>query len=334
MICPKCNTPKRKGKYCDCCGYPLDGSILFNPVTITLTEIYEKWKFLHFRRVSANSVDSYITAYKKLIPLHDEPFCKIRAIDIQTILDGLNSNKAMSMSTNKRIIDLYSQLCQYAMMEDIINVNYAKFLINNGYTPKETDVFLDDEIVALFDYANKKENIHCETARITLCLIFLGYRPNEFFNITSNNISIHDRYIISGSKTIAGQDRMIPIADCIFPYIREWYIHHILPNKDVSFLVQSEKGMRITLNNWRRRNFYPLMEELEINNSNRHLTPYSARHTFATLCCRSGVADNIRTDFMGHVDANFTHKVYTHLHLPDYRIEIAKIDTLINKSAT
>ena len=324
MLCKKCGKETTLGNYCSHCGAFLSAGVQ----EISLMELKKMWSVTHYKRIKEKTKYDYENIWKKFSAYYDTPFTHIRASDIQNLID---SNSHLSKSTLNQIKVLYSLLCKFAVNERIVPPNYKAYLYNSGVKKKTVEIFSDREIVKLKECADKKESRYWKDARIVMCLIFLGYRPNELFSITYDKIFLKEKFIVSGSKTEAGDNRFVPIPDIIIRYVSEIYVHSFIYKKNSRFLFQNQKGNRINLDNWRYRNFYPLMEELEINDKflkDNRIKPYSARHTFASLCFRANVSDAIKIKMIGHTDVSLTNEIYTHVNVEQYRQEIEKIDKL------
>ncbi|MEG0305243.1 MAG: site-specific integrase [Oscillospiraceae bacterium] len=335
MNCVKCERKVSEGRYCPFCGWDQSRSVAF-PIH-TLGELHEHWKKLHYRRIGAKSRETYDTSWRKLEKYADVFVEHITAVEYQEIIDEC---AGASRSAQQKIKNLCSQLCKHAMTFGLLQVNFAAFLILDGYNSRETEIFSDEEISKLITYANDKGNEFWYAARVTLCLIFTGFRPNEFFDIQKETVNLKENILIGGSKTKMGKNRIIPILPPIRKYIVEWYLSRKSSTKEIKhYLVESEKGHRMDLHNWRVREFYPLMADLGINPPYMNLQkdycprirPYSARHTFATIAYRSGVRPEVIQKLVGHVSFDFTSKVYIHGSVPDLREETQKISVLFGE---
>ena len=108
-------------------------------------------------------------------------------------------------------------------------------------------------------------------------MAYTGMRPSEFLKIKTENIVLKDRYMKDGLKTAAGFDRIIPIAECIFPFIKAMY------NPECRYLFPDESGKELSYNNYCRKFFEPAMIKLNLE----HL-PHDGRHT----CARSQSGNN------------------------------------------
>ena len=79
-------------------------------------------------------------------------------------------------------------------------------------------------------------------------------RPGSIISMETKNIHIDEQYMIGGVKTAGGKNRVIPIADCILPFIKELY------NPSNEFLL----GSRMSYDTFTKNYFYPVLNELNI----------------------------------------------------------------------
>lgn len=219
----------------------------------------------------------------------------------------------------EKIRNLASQLCKFAMQEDLINKNYAQFLQLPPMQESNRQPFSDEDIKILLSNDND------ETVKIILILIYTGFRPSEFFNLEVKNIDIEKWFIRGGGKTEAGRNRIVPISPKIQQYVKYFYTKAKL--KGQKYLIVNSRGNRLDVNNFRNRYFYKTLEDLGIleNENDRHLTPYSTRHTFATLCDRAGIDENLLIKMIGHTTKKTTDKFYIHKTEEDMQKAISSI---------
>lgn len=298
--------------------------------TYILRTLYEEWAAVHFRGLTPSGIQGYKTAWKYLQPIANSKVRELRTADFQMCID-LCAEK-YSRNQCEKIRQLASQLCKKAMEYDLLNKNYAQFTVLPKAQTKQKEIFADDEILLL------KQHDSDERARIILTFIYTGFRPNELFSVTIDNVNLEKGYIIGGSKTDAGIDRKVPIHPDIMPYIKQWYetassAKVIQMNQN---LLTTKNGNKYNLKNFRSRQFYPLLLELGIlklpegekafsKDNPPRLTPYSTRHTFASLASRSGMKAEILQEIMGHEDYSTTVNYYEHFEIKDLQSEIMKL---------
>ncbi len=266
-------------------------------INMTLENIFECWKSAHYRDLSKQAIDAYNAAWKYLITYSSKKFRDLKASDIQICIDDAVS-KGKSKATCEKIRSLYSQLCKYAMSQDIISQNYSQFLKLPKSSKKEKEIFTESEIQLLLSNDNN------ETAMIILILIFSGMRIGELFDIKKEKVYLNDTYpyLIGGKKTEARTNRIIPIHSSILRYIKYFYL------KPGKYLISNSIGNRMNEKNFRERNYYPLLQKVGISKK----TPHSTRHTFATVLQANGAKPEDLIKVIGHADYEITTENYIH----------------------
>ena len=278
-------------------------------INMTLKNIFDNWKSVHYRDLSKQAADAYNAAWNYISPFSSKKFKDLRATDIQTCIDDAVSS-GKSKATCEKIRSLYSQLCKYAMSQDIITQNYAQFVKMPKDEKKEKKPFSNSEIKTLLSHDND------ETAMIILILIFSGMRIGELFDIKKENVYLDDvpPRIIGGKKTEAGTNRIIPIHSQILKYIKYFY------DKPGKYLISNSQGQRMSENNFRNREYYPYLEDHNIEKK----SPHSTRHTFATMLQAEGAKPEDLIRVIGHTDYKTTTENYIHQ-------DITKLSEMIEK---
>ena len=262
---------------------------------LTFTQIYELWKPVHAREVTASQMGAYASAYKNCTELHDMKFRALRKSDFQAVVLKLEAADK-SKSTCEKVLQLFGQLSKWAMDECIINQNYAQNVRTTAQQKSTRQPFTNADIKAM----QKSQN---PAADIALILIASGARPNELFSVPL--INCHEDYFIGGSKTEAGKNRVIPVSPvglAAYQKLRRQAIE-----KRCQFLIDAYEGNR-TVSNYTKRDFKSLMKEL----GREGMTTYNCRHTFVTLAVNAGVPQAKLMQIVGHVDKTITDR-YTHM---------------------
>lgn len=287
---------------------------------LTFAEIFQilyedKYKY----QTSRNSKKSWFNNFKKL---HDRKINTITLFDLQEVIDN-SKDKGKKDSTLSHMKLIASDIFEYAVIHQYINrdndfTSYIDISIKektNTDSPKHIP-FTINEIGTLIQ-TNTIES------KIVLIYIFSGCRPIELLNIHTSNIFIdidNDddginkkiSYMITGSKTEAGKDRIVPIHDFIKPFIIELLHDH----SDYLIVRNNIKDKSL----WYRRYFLKAMKQLNM----KHL-PYDTRHTFSTLAKLNKMDNFSRKRIMGHKSKDITDDVYTHTIINQLYDEIHKI---------
>lgn len=273
----------------------------------TFSQVYEEWKAEHFREIGEKGAESYTRAYGVFSPLHEKKFRELRTADFQSVLDQSSARSNSALSKLKQLI---TQMSQWAIRQELITTNFASFVKLPEQEKKEKEIFTDADI-------EKLKNDGSQTAKIVLMLIYTGMRIGELFALQKENV--HETYVVGGEKTEAGRNRIIPVRSEGRAYFAEFK-----ERASGDLLITGYNGQRI-IANFRRRDYYPLLEKLGISRK----TPHATRHTFASWA----VANNIRTELLqrmlGHADYSTTANIYEHFNIDQLVEAIDVADTLL-----
>ena len=282
-------------------------------IIMSLGDVFESWKKIHYRDLSKDAISNYNSAWKYIEVYGSKKIKDLRAPDIQKCLDDAVAS-GRSRATCEKIRSLYSQLCKYAMSQDIISQNYAQFLKLPKADKKEKETFSESDIKILLS------NDTDRTAKIVLILIFSGLRIGELFDMKKENAYLDDSppRLIGGKKSEAGTNRIIPIHSAIINYIKYFY------NESGNYLISNKVGNRLNEKNFREREYYPLLERLGITRK----SPHSTRHTFATLLQAKGAKPEDLIKVIGHADYETTTENYIHQNIDKLSemIELLKVE--------
>lgn len=288
---------------------------------LTVEQTYKKWSDAHYQNLTKNGEQGYTNAWHYYTNIKGMKMRDIKTSHIQNCID--QAAELHGRSVCEKVKSLGMQLCKYAMQEDIINKNYAEFVQLPPAVKPETHPFTDKEIKTLL---NNDDNRIC---RIILCMIFTGFRPTEFFSIEVKNVDIKNMFIRGGAKTEAGKNRIVPIYSGIQQYFIEFYNDAVQSQR--KYLFVNQRGNKIDVNNFRNRYFYKTLLDIGIlkDENDKHVTPYSTRHTFATLCDRADIDDDLIIRMIGHTTKKTT-QIYIHKTEKDMKSAIEAISKTAN----
>ncbi len=258
---------------------------------LTYTELYEKYCKERYIDKEEPIPNQYIAAFKRSSNLHNLLFVDIRTGNIQEAIDNCDKG----YSTKKNIKILANLLYKYSIANDLTSKNYAEFVkLPVQENSRMHKPFTSSELETLWTNANDA-NI-----RIALIYCYTGLRPTELLRIENENVFLEERYMLGGIKTAAGRNRVIPIAEKIYPFIEEWY------NQENKYLITTNDGERIDTYDKLRYKCWDRNKLLRT-----HL-PHDGRHTCATLLDNAGVNQVLTQRILGHASKTITQKVYTH----------------------
>ncbi len=159
-----------------------------------------------------------------------------------------------------------------------------------------------------------------------IALLACGVRIYELLHFKHEDFSPHGIRCLSDRRLQdrGRRNRIIPILDFGIPVFEHAYATSV----ENGPLFPNGKGGFWNEKNWRNRKFYPFLEEIGIQpnpydeNGKRKpefagklatYTPYTTRHTYASLCDRAGVNKDILKRAVGHTPKSKTlDEVYLH----------------------
>lgn len=269
----------------------LSGQSLTERYNMTFAEVFEAWSAEHYHEVGPKAVEAYNRAFDVFAPLHDKIFRSLRTADFQTVLDP---HMTKSHSTVNKYKQLITQMSSWAIREELISTNFAKFVRLPENVKKEKEIFSDAEI-------QKLEADGSDAAKIVLMLLYTGMRIGELFSLPLSDY--HESYVVGGEKTEAGRNRIIPIR----PEGKQ-YFAYFAKQATGEMLLSGYDGQKVPAN-FRRRDYYPLLDRLGIERK----TPHATRHTYASRAVKEGLPPEMLQKILGHADYSTTANIYTHI---------------------
>ena len=133
----------------------------------------------------------------KAEPLHRRRIAELKTEDYQAIIQQI-ADAGGSRSLCEKQRQLFSQLCQYAIHQDIIHTNYATALSLPSPSAPKTRVLSAAEVSAIWGMAN--DSRLGETAKIALVLVYTGMRLNELLTVRRDDVHLAEGYLIGGEK--------------------------------------------------------------------------------------------------------------------------------------
>lgn len=268
----------------------LTGRSLDERYNMTFADVFEAWKQEHYKELTKSGRSQYDIAFQVFSSLHKKKFRDLRTADFQAAIDPHMKKTHSTVSKYKQLI---TQMSKWAIREELITTNFASFVKLPENVKKEKEVFTDSDITKL-------EADGSETAKIILMLIYTGMRIGELFSLPLEDY--HETYVVGGEKTEAGRNRVIPIR-----LEGRGYFAYFAAQATGPLLLSGYTGDKVTAN-FRRRNYYPLLDKLGIERK----TPHATRHTYASRARKAGMPPEILQKILGHADYSTTANIYVH----------------------
>lgn len=277
-------------------GFDLDAS------KITLGEVYERW----YKRIevdaSTSTLNIHKMSYTRFGSLANKRLKDIKTDHLQDWLDSLD----LKHGSKNKIKSTLNQLYGYAVKNDLITKNYASFVEAKGKTEKTGALFTDNQISELWS------KLDIPLVQDLLILIYTGMRIGELLAVDKDHVYLEDKYIIGGSKTEAGRNRVIPIHDKILPLIQERLEHQ-------NYIIAVEDGKQMTYSRFQKR-FNRLMEKLGYDHK-----IHDTRKTAISIMHRYDIPMETIRIIVGHSGKGVTEQVYLYKEPHELVMEINKV---------
>ena len=211
-------------------------------------------------------------------------------------------------SVHRHMVSL-RQFYKFLSRENFIKLNvmsYFEIGKKGSYLP---EVLSQKEVLQLIESIEVKDAVSSRNRCMVELLYASGLRVSELCSLTLYDINIRKRYVKCIGK--GNKERIVPMNEVVSQYL-DYYIRNyrseFLKNKETQFLFLNDKGNQIS-----RDHFYHILQKLAFNaNINKHISPHTLRHTFATHLLENEADLRAIQEMLGHSDISTT-TIYTHV---------------------
>jgi len=245
-------------------------------------------------------------------PLYEDKILELKYKKMQDVIDNSKnvfSGKDLGYTARGFIKTVCVKIFECAINEYDLPIQNPAIKLSAGEKVKSNKhiPFTDNEMSILWGMQFN------DTIKILLIYAYSGLRPNEIFITKKEDIHLDENYFVTGSKTKAGKNRVIPI----HPKVKHLFEYFYKNDCDRPFTKIYDN---FNYDKYKRE-FSKLMEELNFNH-----TPYDGRHTFITKMKYARADEYLLKLIVGHSIGDITEKVYTHRKIEELYNEILKIN--------
>lgn len=270
------------------------------------SEVLEKWKEQHFKKLEPKTVKQYRSACKWFEPINSIPIVELNTLHLQELFDKI----PLAPASKRLVKAVLKQIYKYALKMEIVAKDYSEFIeMDKKKAVIKRKIFTTEEILKLWEY---KELENVDTI---LIMIYTGLRIGELLTIKNQDIDLENRTIRGGIKTEAGKNRLIPINIEILPLIKNRL------RADREYLITGSRGKRMCYQHYHIK-FNEVMEKLMMAH-----TIHDCRHTFASLLSNADANQSSIAKIIGHSSYTTTEKIYTHKDIDELKkaVDLIKI---------
>ena len=177
------------------------------------------------------------------------------------------------------------------------------------------------------------KNIRADYRPYVIARFFTGMRTNEinglkwkFVDFKRRQILVREGWVLGETTYLKtdGSSRDIDMSQAVYDCLQE----QLKITKGQTYVFCNNAGMPISLNNFAKRVWTPLLAFLGIE----YRKPYETRHTAATLWLASGEAPEYIARQMGHTTTEMLFRVYSR-YVPNLtRNDGSAFDSMISNS--
>lgn len=213
-----------------------------------------------YEKLSKSKQIAYDIAWKRLKPLHALPIDSITVSDLREVV----RKECRSYYTAHDVKILLSHLYKLAGADGFVNKDLPSYIELPKLEEKEREPFTDEEQRLLWKFYDEGG----KDAALPLVMIATGMMPGEMRKLRVEMVDLENRKITgAGMKTDVRKKLSIILPDDICPVLED-----VMEGRTDGFV------FKMCEQNFYNR-YYQALEDAGIE---RHLTPYSCRHTTAT----------------------------------------------------
>ncbi len=275
------------------------------------------------RGLAENSLDSYTRDLEKLrsfLALHSISFDKAKTRDLQLFIKEL-SEIGLERTSIARIISGLRGFYKYLIEERVVEHDPTESLDLKTPRRKPPEVLTVHEIEAIFAKPDLATPKGIRDKAILEFLYATGSRVSEATTLATNQLYLDDGIVRLFGK--GNKERIVPIGKAARFAMVE-YLNKVRP----LFLRSSKMTNAVFLNQLRgtglsRMTVWNIIQEYANQAKiEKHLTPHTFRHSFATHLLEGGADLRVVQELLGHASI-MTTEIYTHIDR-SYLLEVHK----------
>ena len=219
---------------------------------------------------------------------------QIKTMHLQNVV-----NNCKSVSSQRQIKSVFCNLFRYALANDLVQKDYsASVKTQDRQASTLHRPFTMEELGWLW------QNVDSDAIKAILLQAYTGMRMSELAGIRMENVHLKEQYMVGGIKTAAGKNRTIPIANCILPLVKHFYMISKFSRFDFLVMPDAKRGLFVAAGRVNMMAVY--RKSFPVH------TTHDARHTFVTMAENAGVRSATIKKIVGHTGGNVTEDIYTH----------------------
>ena len=225
----------------------------------------------------------------------------------------------IAASSQARMISGLKAFFTYLVLEKLIQEDPMELIDTPRIGRKLPDVLTPDEVMRVLTSLDMSKPGSTRNRAMMETLYSCGLRVSELVNLKISQIHARDGFLRVIGK--GNKERLVPVGDVALDWIKH-YMEQTRNHQDISaghedFVFLNARGKQLT----RMTVFNVIREAAQQAAVEKHISPHTFRHSFATHLVEAGADLRAVQEMLGHASI-ITTEIYTHLDRGRLREEI------------
>lgn len=264
------------------------------------------------RGLADNSLNAYRSDLAKLSQwLHQATKHGLLSADKSDLLAylGVMIEQGKKPRSSARSLSCMRQFYQYALRENLVSTDPSAQLESPALGRPLPKSLSEAEVEALLKAPDEETPEGLRDRAMLELLYATGLRVSELIGLRPDQLSLAQGVVRVIGK--GGKERLVPLGDEAHHWITAYMRHarpQLLHEKPGNFLFVTRRGDGMT----RQAFWYRIKKHAQTAGINKHLSPHTLRHAFATHLVNHGADLRVVQMLLGHSDLSTT-QIYTHV---------------------
>ncbi len=255
-----------------------------------------------------NSVEAYLLDVENFAQYYKKNIINIKPEEIISYMAFMR-RAGLSLETILRRLSGLSCFYDYLLIEKEIKTNPVEFVSKPKKWDKLPEFLSFDEVEKILEYSDLSSAKGLRDTLMIETMYASGMRVSELIAVKTTDIDYKRGFIKVIGK--GSKERIVPIYDSLLVKIEDYLpIRHdyFIKERDEGWLFPNKNGSFLT-----RQYVWQWVKEICIKSGiNKHVSPHTLRHSFATHLLSGGADLRTIQIFLGHTNITTT-EIYTHV---------------------
>ncbi len=261
------------------------------------------------KRLAANSVEAYLRDLRLfahfILRMWDVPPQKVEPQMVERFMAWL-FDKGREKTSQARALSSVKSFFNFLMMEDRIEASPAEFIQSPKFGRQLPDILSTDEIDRIIAAVDTSTVKGLRDQAMLEVLYSCGLRVSELISLRIQDLFFGEGYIRVIGK--GDKQRLVPISTVARERIHRYLDKRPGARSNEEALFLNNRGRQLT----RVMVFTILRQAAQRAGIDKHISPHTFRHSFATHLLEGGASIRQVQEMLGH-ESILTTEIYTHL---------------------